>query len=101
DPSVEAVFAQAKTELDQADGKLDGKWRERSIEGMKDGFNPPARTPYQTALFEQVVTREGFGKDATPDLLFLNYKMIDTLGHQFSADGVECSGRSEDDTSER
>jgi hypothetical protein len=91
DPSIDAVFAQAKTQLDQADGKLDGKWRDQSIEGMKDGFNTPARTPYQTALFEQVVTREGFGKDATPDLLFLNYKMIDTLGHQFSADGVELS----------
>ena len=24
-----------------------------------------------------------------PDLLYLNYKIIDTMGHQFSADGVE------------
>ncbi len=91
DPEIEAVFAQAKSDLDQLDGKLDGKWRDQSIEGMRDGFNTPARTPYQTALFEQVVTREGFGKDAMPDLLFLNYKMLDTLGHQFSADGVEMS----------
>ena len=91
DPEIEAVFSQAKSELDQADGKLDGKWRDQSIEGMKDGFNTPARTPYQTELFEQVVTREGFGQDAVPDLLYLNYKMIDTLGHQFSADGVELS----------
>jgi hypothetical protein len=91
DPKNEAVFAEAKQELDQSDGKLDGKWRGQSIEGMRDGFNTPARTPYQTALFEEVIRREGFGQDAVPDLLYLNYKMIDTLGHQFSADGVELS----------
>jgi Type I phosphodiesterase / nucleotide pyrophosphatase len=91
DPKVEAVFDEAKQELDQSDGKLDGDWRNQSIEGMREGFNTPARTPYQTALFEEVIRREGFGQDDVPDLLYLNYKMIDTLGHQFSADGVELS----------
>jgi hypothetical protein len=91
DPEIEAVFEQAKDDLDQLDGKLDGLWRDESIETRRGGFNTPARTPYQTELIEQVVMREGFGRDNIPDLLYLNYKMIDTLGHQFSADGVEMS----------
>ena len=91
DPEIEAAFVDAKNDLDLLDGKSDRKWRDQSIEGMRDGFNTPARTPYQTALFEEVVTREGFGEDNVTDLLYLNYKMIDTLGHQFSADGVEMS----------
>ncbi|MGZ8582564.1 MAG: alkaline phosphatase family protein [Actinomycetota bacterium] len=89
DESIDASFEQAKTALDQRDGSLDGLWRGFSIEQMADGFNTPARSPYQTTLFEELVKREGFGDDRVPDLLYLNYKIIDTMGHQFSADGVE------------
>lgn len=89
DDSIDASFEQAKTALDQRDGSLDGLWRGFSIEQMADGFNTPARSPYQTALFEELVKREGFGDDRVPDLLYLNYKIIDTMGHQFSADGEE------------
>jgi hypothetical protein len=89
DDSIEAALAEAKTSLDQRDGSLDGLWRGFSIEGMEGGFNTPARSPYQTALFEQMIERERFGADKVPDLLYLNYKIIDTLGHQFSADGEE------------
>ena len=46
---------------------------------------------YQQALVEEIVVREGFGADRVPDLLFVNYKAIDTIGHLFSADGVEMS----------
>ena len=91
DDSIDRVLEQAKSELDQRDGSLDGLWRTYSIDAMREGFNTPARTPYQTALFEELVRREGFGADDVPDLLYLNYKIIDTLGHQFSADGVELS----------
>jgi hypothetical protein len=76
-------------ELDQADGSLDGKWRTNDIEQLGNGFDTPARTPYQTALIEEVIRREGFGADEVPDLLYLNYKAIDTIGHLFSADSVE------------
>ena len=91
DDSIDASLEQAKTELDQRDGSLDGLWRGYSIEQMEAGFNTPARSPYQTTLFEELVKREGFGDDAVPDLLYLNYKIIDSLGHQFSADGEEMS----------
>ena len=89
DPAIDASFAEAKTSLDQRDGSLDGLWRGYTIEQMAGGFNTPARSPYQTALFEELVRRERFGKDRVPDLLYLNYKIIDTMGHQFSADGEE------------
>ncbi len=85
--------------LDQADGALDGKWRENSIAQLHGGFDTPARTPYQSRLIEEVVQREGFGQDDVPDLLYLNYKAIDTLGHIFSLNSPEMSDavRTQDD----
>jgi hypothetical protein len=78
-------------QLDAMDGARDGKWRDNSIEQFNNGFDTPARTPFQTQLFEKVIQEEGFGADATPDLLYLNYKAIDVVGHAFSANGVEMS----------
>jgi hypothetical protein len=82
-------FAQDIQRLDLADGADDGKWRSNSIQALNQGFNTPARTPYQTRLIEEIVTREGFGKDNVPDLLYLNYKAIDTIGHIFSLNSLE------------
>ncbi|GIU99388.1 MAG: hypothetical protein KatS3mg014_1004 [Actinomycetota bacterium] len=78
-------------DLDRADGALDGRWRDHEIARLKGGFDTPARTPFQQALVEAVIEREGFGADDVPDLLFVNHKAIDTIGHLFSADGVEMS----------
>ena len=77
--------------LDEADGRLDGAWRGHPFTELHNGFDTPARTPYQTKLVETVIEREEFGKDDIPDLLSVNYKAIDTIGHLFSADGVEMS----------
>ncbi len=78
-------------DVDRADGALDGRWRDNDIEQLSEGFDTPARTPFQQTLIETVIEREGFGADDVPDLLFLNYKAIDTIGHLFSADGIEMS----------
>lgn len=78
-------------QIDRADGALDGRWRDHDFARFSDGFDTPARTPFQQALVEEVIVREGFGADEVPDLLFVNYKAIDTIGHLFSADGVEMS----------
>jgi predicted AlkP superfamily pyrophosphatase or phosphodiesterase len=78
-------------DVDRADGALDGRWRDNDIAQLSDGFDTPARTPFQQTLVETVVEREGFGADDVPDLLYVNYKAIDTIGHLFSADGVEMS----------
>jgi hypothetical protein len=78
-------------ELDALDGARDGMWRDNSIEQFNNGFDTPARTPFQTQLFEKVISEEGFGADDVPDLLYLNYKAIDVIGHAFSANGIEMS----------
>jgi predicted AlkP superfamily pyrophosphatase or phosphodiesterase len=75
--------------LDQADGKLDGKWRDNDIQQLLQGFDTPARTPYQERVVETVVKREGFGKDDMTDLLFLNFKEIDYVSHVWSMNSPE------------
>ena len=77
--------------LDRADGVRDGKWRSDSIAQLSNGFDTPARTPFQTTLLESLIQHEGFGTDDVPDLLYVNYKAIDTISHLFSADSVEMS----------
>ncbi len=75
--------------LDRQDGKLDGKWRGNDIAQLLKGFDTPARTPYQERVVETVVKKEGFGKDSTPDLLFLNFKEIDYVSHVWSMNSPE------------
>jgi hypothetical protein len=84
-------LAEYVDDVDRADGALDGLWRENDIAALSNGFDTPARTPFQQTLVEAVIEREGFGADDVPDLLYLNYKAIDTIGHLFSADGIEMS----------
>ena len=78
-------------EMDRADGRLDGKWRETDIrsETLRNGFDTPARVPYQDRLLEEMVVREGFGTDEVPDLLFINHKLIDWVGHVYTVNSVE------------
>ena len=76
-------------DLDARDGERDGMWHGHPYEQSEEllnGFHTPARVPYQTRLIEEVITREGFGADETTDLFFINYKLIDTLGHLY---GIE------------
>jgi len=82
-------FAQDVKKVDQADGKLDGKWRDNEIEPLLKGFDTPARTPYQQRVVEAVVKNEDFGKDDVPDLLYLNFKEIDYISHIWSLDSPE------------
>lgn len=75
--------------VDQADGKLDGLWRDNSIDQLLKGFDTPARTPYQERVIETVIQEEGFGKDDTPDLLYVNFKEIDYVSHVWSMNSLE------------
>ena len=77
-------FEQDVEAVDQADGKHDGKWRDNDIDELLQGFDTPARTPYQQRVVEEVMTREGFGADDVPDLLYLNFKEIDFVSHVWS-----------------
>jgi hypothetical protein len=75
--------------VDRADGKLDGMWRSNDIAQLANGFDTPARTVYEEHIVEQTIKNEGFGADATPDLLYLNFKEIDYVGHVWSMDSPE------------
>jgi Type I phosphodiesterase / nucleotide pyrophosphatase len=82
-------FARDVEAVDQADGKLDGRWRDNDIAELLQGFDTPARTPYQQRVVEQVIRREGFGADDVPDLLYLNFKEIDYVSHVWSMNSPE------------
>jgi len=75
--------------LDREDGSLDGLWRGNAIEGLLGGFDTPARISYQTRVVEEVIRREGFGADRVPDLLFVNYKIVDFVSHAWSMNSPE------------
>jgi hypothetical protein len=86
-PALATYFA----ELDGRDGIGDGRWRGHGLddEVIEGGFQTPARIPYQTRLVEEIIAREGFGSDDVTDLLYLNYKVIDQVGHIFSMNSGE------------
>jgi hypothetical protein len=75
--------------MDRKDGKLDGKWRTNDMSQLLDGFDTPARAPYQEQVTEQLVRREGFGADAVPDLLYINHKIIDYISHIWTLNSGE------------
>ncbi|HXJ62603.1 MAG TPA: alkaline phosphatase family protein [Actinomycetota bacterium] len=74
---------------DAADGVSDGMWRGHKMEDVKSGFDSPARIPYQTRALQEVMTREGLGHHDGIDLMFINYKLIDEVGHLFTASSQE------------
>ncbi len=84
-PEIETYFDVA----DAADGTRDGMWRGHAIAGLKSGFDTPARLPYQERAIEEVMKQEGFGHHDRTDLLFINFKLIDEVGHLFSASSEE------------
>jgi hypothetical protein len=72
-------------ELDAADGQRDELWIGEDV--FHDPYyilKTPAYAEYQTGVLREVIQREGFGADDTPDLLFTNYKQIDQVGHEWS-----------------
>jgi hypothetical protein len=82
-------FAKDVRAVDANDGQLDGRWRTNDIEALLQGFDTPARIPYQTRVIEEMIRREGFGADDTPDLLYVNYKMIDYISHVWTVNSPE------------
>ena len=76
-------------EMDAADGQLDDRWRNNDIDQLLSGFDTPARIPYQTRVLQTMIEREGFGADEVPDLLYVNYKMIDYISHVWTVNSPE------------
>lgn len=66
-------------ELDTTDGKADDEWMGHDILAKTDN---PAWVAYQTDMLLAMLAREGYGADGVTDLMFVNYKMTDYVGHQ-------------------
>jgi hypothetical protein len=75
--------------LDRADGRRDGRWGDDDISQLLEGWDTPARIPYQTRAIEELIRRERFGADDTPDLLFVNYKVTDYVAHTWGIGSPE------------
>jgi hypothetical protein len=74
----------AVEDTDAADGKRDMRWMGNDVLRDEDDLrDTPAWARYQTILLKRLIAREGFGSDEIPDLLFVNYKQIDQVGHRW------------------
>lgn len=77
-------YKQVRPTADRQDGRMDGKWFSVSLDSADSLTFTPAYTRYQTTVVEELIRREGFGVDEVADMLFVNYKVIDKVGHKFS-----------------
>jgi Type I phosphodiesterase / nucleotide pyrophosphatase len=70
--------------LDRGDGHLDGAWLgEPVLDDPGDVIATPAFTRWQSRLVERVLLAERFGADDLTDMLFINVKQIDLVGHRW------------------
>jgi arylsulfatase A-like enzyme len=71
--------------IDASDGEVDDRWLGNDVLAEERlARESPAMTLYQTRLIRELAEREGFGADEVTDLLFINYKQIDYVGHRFN-----------------
>jgi hypothetical protein len=70
---------------DLIDGESDLKWMGHIDLRIPDRANKsPAWVLYQTRVVKTLLQRENFGQDDVTDLLFVNYKQIDEVGHNWN-----------------
>jgi Type I phosphodiesterase / nucleotide pyrophosphatase len=79
-------FKRHAAELDRTDGKADGNWMGHDIEALHDN---PAWVNYEADVLMSLMRNEGYGLDASPDILTTNFKMTDIVGHQYTMDSPE------------
>jgi len=76
--------------VDASDGEVDGLWRGHDmLSDPKKLRLTPSFSLYQNRLIEELVKREGYGRDSLTDLLFTNYKQIDLVGHVWNMTAPE------------
>ena len=85
-----AGYEQDVRAVDSADGEVDGLWRGHDMLGDPEQLRlTPSFSLYQNRLIEELMRREGYGRDSVPDLLFTNYKQIDLIGHAWNMTAPE------------
>lgn len=76
-------------ELDRLDGEPDGLWFGHDVLREEHFLDRLKWTRLQVALIDQVIDREGFGADQVPDLLYVNFKHPDDVGHTWTMNSTE------------
>ncbi len=77
-------YDKVPAEADRDDGTVDGTWFGAELDTPDSYTYTEAYNRYQTGVIEEVIEREEFGRDEITDLLYVNYKQIDKVGHKFS-----------------
>jgi Type I phosphodiesterase / nucleotide pyrophosphatase len=72
--------------VDRSDGEADGKWRGHEIPPV---VATPALAPWENRIIKSIIENEGFGQDDVTDLLSINYKAPDSLGHLYNMNSPE------------
>jgi arylsulfatase A-like enzyme len=71
--------------VDLLDGELDSTWQGNQIlDHPEDAKKSPAGSLYETRVIKALMEGEGFGEDDIADLLYVNYKQIDWVGHEWT-----------------
>ena len=79
-----AGFEELGARIDREDGVVDRSWFADQFVNGANLLLKHRTVDWQTHLIQEVVRREGFGDDRVPDLLFVNYKQIDSVSHSES-----------------
>lgn len=79
-------FERHANTVDRSDGRADGLWRRNPIDSAYDN---PAWVRYENDIALTLMRQEGYGADDIPDILLLNYKMVDVVGHRHWIDSLE------------
>ncbi|MGH2710640.1 MAG: alkaline phosphatase family protein [Actinomycetota bacterium] len=77
-------YKKIRPAADRQDGRIDGSWFGLRLDTPDSLTYTPAYSRYQTGVVDEIIEREGFGADDLTDLLFVNYKVIDKVGHKYS-----------------
>ncbi len=71
--------------IDRWDGMTDSMWRDHDVLSTRAALTTsPAWPLYQARLVTSLIEEEGFGADEVPDLLYVNFKQIDIVGHEYN-----------------
>ena len=76
---------EAIQEVDLRDGSADRNWLGNPLLPFDGSIRQtPAWSIFQSQKIIELLTNEGFGSDAVPDLFFTNYKATDLAGHAWN-----------------
>jgi hypothetical protein len=82
-------YTELVAEIDREDGVIDGSWYDDRFVDGPNVLLKHSTVEWQTRIVRQLLRREGFGSDFLPDLMFINYKQIDAVGHSVSMNSAD------------